>query len=279
MALDLNRQTGSVHSLITDIACGTVLVDSTILHPGWTPGFDNFDSVLFASSEASATLPWGPDSTTGCAGMVASAATMPNNFEGCALGSFPAAQWLDAAVPFPVPSPSVNAPLPSATVVATTNAFGAATQALQTVDALGVSKGISAPVPFSSSHSLAADIRTLRFAETDTDTSAGAASGWTTQLTFAKTDVTNFAVAPQAGLYASSLTRSRRLFLFGSNGGPLDDFDLGAAAALNTWYTVSLNLGAPTGNFHSVHHRHPERRGAGSRNPRPHRLAAAVRSL
>ena len=64
VALDLNRQTGSFHSLITDIASGTVLVDSTILHPGWTPGFDNFDSVLFASSEVSATLPPGPGAAT-----------------------------------------------------------------------------------------------------------------------------------------------------------------------------------------------------------------------
>ncbi|MBC7734383.1 MAG: hypothetical protein H7306_21225, partial [Bacteriovorax sp.] len=54
----------------------------------------------------------------------------------------------------------------------------------------------------------------------------------------------NFAVAPQAGLYASSLTHSRRFFLFGSNGGPLDDFDLGAAAALNTWYTRVRQLNA-----------------------------------
>ncbi len=184
------------------------------------------------------------------AGTMASAATLSDNFEGYALGSFPATQWLDAAVPFPVASPGLNAPLPSATVVATTNAFGAPTQALQTVDALGVSKGIYAPVPLSSSYSLVADIRTLRFA--DTDAGAGAASDWTMQLTFAQTGVTNFAVAPQAGLYASSLTHSWRFFLIGSNGGPLDDFDLGVAAALNTWYTVSLNLDATTGNFHSV---------------------------
>ena len=72
------------------------------------------------------------------------------------------------------------------------------------------------------------------------------------QLTFAQTGVTNFAVAPQAGLYASSLTHSWRFFLIGSNGGPLDDFDLGIAAALDTWYTVSLKLDATTGNFHSV---------------------------
>ncbi len=65
LALDLNRQTGRFHSLSPDIASGTMLVDNTIVHPGWTPGVDNFDSVLFASAsaEASATLPWGPGST------------------------------------------------------------------------------------------------------------------------------------------------------------------------------------------------------------------------
>ena len=186
----------------------------------------------------------------GGAGMVASAATLSDDFEGYAPGSFPAAQWLDAALPFPAPSPGVNAPLPSATVVATTNAFGAQTQVLQTVDALGVSKGIYASVPLSSSYSLVADIRTLRFA--DTDANAGAASDWTMQLTFAQTGVTNFAVAPQAGLYTSSLTHSWRFFLIGSNGGPTDDFDLGVAAALDTWYTVSLGIDATGGVFHSI---------------------------
>lgn len=187
----------------------------------------------------------------GGAGMVASAATLSDDFEGYALGSFPAAQWLDATLPFPVPPPGVNAPLPSASIVATTDAFGAPTQALQTVDALGVSKGIYASVPLSSSYSLVADIRTLRFADSDAAI-AGPASDWTMQLTFAQTGVTNFAYAPQAGLYASSLTHSWRFFLISSNGGPLDDFDLGVAAALDTWYTVSLNLDATTGNFHSV---------------------------
>ena len=64
--------------------------------------------------------------------------------------------------------------------------------------------------------------------------------------------MTNFSVAPQAGLYASSLTHSWRFFLIGANGGPLDDFDLGVAAALDTWYTVSLDVDAIGGNFHSI---------------------------
>ena len=185
------------------------------------------------------------------AGTAASAATLSDDFESYAPGSFPSAKWLDAALPFPVAPPFVNALTPSATVVATTNAFGAATRALQTADALGVSKGIYAAVPLSSSYSLVADIRTLRFANSDAAFVAPA-SDWSMQLTFAQTGVTNFSVAPQAGLYASSLTHTWRFFLIGSNGGPLDDFDLGVAAALDTWYTVSLDVDAIGGNFHSI---------------------------
>ena len=184
-------------------------------------------------------------------GMAASGATLSDDFEGYAPGSFPSAKWLDAALPFPVAPPLVNAAPPSATVVATTDAFGAATQAMQTADALGVSKGIYAAVPLSSTYSLVADIRTLRFANSDA-AFVGPASDWSMQLTFAQTGVTNFSVAPQAGLYASSLTHTWRFFLIGANGGPLDDFDLGVAAALDTWYSVSLDIDAISGNFHSI---------------------------
>jgi len=72
------------------------------------------------------------------------------------------------------------------------------------------------------------------------------------ELTFSQTGVANFSAAPQAGLYASSLTHTWRFFLIGSNGGPLDDFDLGVAAAVDTWYTVSLDIDAVGGSFHSV---------------------------
>ena len=184
-------------------------------------------------------------------GMAASGATLSDDFEAYAPGSFPSAKWLDAALPFPVAPPFVNAAPPSATVVATTDAFGAATQAMQTADALGVSKGIYAAVPLSSTYSLVADIRTLRFANSDAAFIVPA-SDWSMQLTFAQTGVANFSVAPQAGLYASSLTHTWRFFLIGANGGPLDDFDLGVAAALDTWYSVSLDIDAISGNFHSI---------------------------
>jgi len=184
-------------------------------------------------------------------GMAASAASLSDDFESYVPGNFPAAKWLDAAVPFPVAPPFVNLASPSAAVVATTDAFGVATQALQTAGSLGVSKGIYAAVPVSSSYSLVADIRTLRFANSDAGFVAPP-SDWSMQLTFAQTGVANFSVAPQAGLYVSSLTHSWRFFLIGANGGPLDDFDLGVTAALDTWYTVSLDIDAVGGSFHSV---------------------------
>ena len=51
VALELDRQTGSFHSLVTDIASGVKVVDSVITHANWQPGFDNFDSIMFAPTE------------------------------------------------------------------------------------------------------------------------------------------------------------------------------------------------------------------------------------
>lgn len=63
--LTIDRQTGSFHSQVTDIASGMVVVDNVIFYTNWQPSFDNFDSILFAPTESSATLPLGgPGSTT-----------------------------------------------------------------------------------------------------------------------------------------------------------------------------------------------------------------------
>jgi hypothetical protein len=61
--------------------------------------------------------------------ITASAAPISDDFESRPLGSFPAGPWLDVAAVVPSATPSDNAPIPSATVVATTDAFGAATKA------------------------------------------------------------------------------------------------------------------------------------------------------
>ena len=187
------------------------------------------------------------------ASQTASAASVVDDFESYAPGSFPTPTWLDVAAVLPVAAPLVNAPSPSASVVTTTDAHGQPTQALQTVNALGVSKGIYTPVPISSSYSLFADLRTVQYADTSLDPLiAGPATDWSMQLTFAQVNVSNFDNTPQAGVYASSQTQGWRLFLIGSNGGPSADIDLGVAAALGVWYSVELQIDATTGSFRSV---------------------------
>ena len=64
VALELDRQTGSFHSLVTDIASGITVVDSVITHANWQPGFDNFDSILFAPTENGFRVPGDPGYTT-----------------------------------------------------------------------------------------------------------------------------------------------------------------------------------------------------------------------
>lgn len=184
-------------------------------------------------------------------GQASLAAPIVDDFESYAAGSFPASGWLDVATVAPDAPPYINAPVPSATVVSTTDAQGNATQALQTVDALGLAKGIYTPVPVSSSYSLFADIRTLQFANSN-PLGAGPATDWSMQLTFAQAGVENFSIAPQVGVYASSLTQGWRIYLISSNGGPIVDIDLGVPAALNTWYTIGLDLDTTTRTFHSV---------------------------
>ncbi len=181
------------------------------------------------------------------------AAAVIDNFESYAPGAFPSPTWLDVASVLPEASPLINVPLPSATVVVTSDAHGNSTQAMQTVDALGVSKGIYASVPLSSSYSLFADMRALQYANTSSDPLvAGTASDWAMQLTFAQKGIANFDNTPQAGVYASSQSQGWRLFLIGSNGGPFADIDLNVAASMNTWYSVALQVDTVTGTFHST---------------------------
>ena len=186
-------------------------------------------------------------------GQSAGAASVIDNFEAYTLGNFPSPTWQDVATVLPELPPLINATLPSATVVNTTDAHGNPTQAMQTVNALGVAKGIYTPVPISSNYSLFADIRTVQYANTSADLqNAGPASDWSMQLTFAQANISNFDNTPQAGIYASSQTQGWRLYLISSNGGPTVDIDLGVSSALGIWYSVALDIDATTGTFHSI---------------------------
>lgn len=173
------------------------------------------------------------------------AGTITDDFQSYPVGSFPAPQWSDVGAVLPE---APVAPLPSATVITTTDAFGNTTQALSTVGALAASKGIFAPIPVSLTYSLAADVRVDRYS----DHSDSTTSDWAMQLTFAQVGIRNFATTPQAGIYASSLTQGWRLFLISSNGGAASaDTDLGGAASVGTWYRLELTLDVNTGAFHS----------------------------
>jgi hypothetical protein len=168
-----------------------------------------------------------------------SATGIADDFESYAPGTFPSPPWLDVATVMPEP----GQPVPSALVVATTDAFGNPTQALGLVDQVSVSRGIYFPVPVSAQYSLSADIRPDRYSDAPTFPD----SDWPMQLTFAQVR-DNFAFTPQAGIYASALTKTWRLFLIG---GPNADIDLGAPAVLGTWYRVQLDFNVLTATFHS----------------------------
>jgi hypothetical protein len=171
--------------------------------------------------------------------------TVADDFEIYNLGSFPSPLWSDVGAVLPTPP---IAPLPSAGVIATTDAFGNPTQALATVGDLAASKGIFTPVPISNTYTLAADVRVDRYSDHPQATT----DDWAMQLTFAQEGVDNFASTPQAGIYASSMTAGWRLFLISSGtGGPFADIDLGAAANLDTWYRLDLTMDAALGQFHS----------------------------
>ena len=63
VSLELDRDTGSFHSRITDIASGIEVVDKVITYANWQPGFDNFDSILFAPTENGFRVPGDPGYT------------------------------------------------------------------------------------------------------------------------------------------------------------------------------------------------------------------------
>lgn len=178
-------------------------------------------------------------------------AAIIDDFESYSPGSFPSLIWMDVASVSPAPSPQVNAPVPSASIVTTTNAHGQSTQVMQTANTLGMAKGIFASVPLSANYSLYADMRTVQYANSD-PSFVETVSDWSMQLTFAQAGADNFALTPQAGVYASSLTQGWRFYLYGTDGNVYEDIDLGIAAALDIWYSISLTSDVINGSFQTI---------------------------
>ena len=172
----------------------------------------------------------------------ARSASFTDDFESYAPGSFPSPTWSDVrllAIPY--------APVPSAQVVATTDAQGNPTQALQTLDAVSASQGIYTAIAPASEHDLSGDLRVDRYGALG----AGAApnSDWPVQLGLSQilpgSDVCCFPT-PQVGIYASTQTEGWRLYSIDSAGNA-SDIDLGATAVAGTWYRVDLDVDALTG--------------------------------
>jgi PEP-CTERM motif-containing protein len=165
-----------------------------------------------------------------------------DDFESYAVGLLPSPLWKDAGAVLPV---GRIPPFPSGYVISTTDAFGAATKAVTTVGDLATSKGIYADVPISTFYSLHADVRVDRYSDAPDST----VSDWAMQVTFGENGVDNWAYTPQAGIYASSLTQGWRLYV--ATVSAFADIDLGVAATVGTWYTVSQDFDVLTGLFHS----------------------------
>lgn len=179
-------------------------------------------------------------------GVIALSAQLPaqiiDNFQSYAVGSLPSPTWLDAGAVLPT---GRIPPFPSAYVFNTLDAHGNATQAVTTVGNLATSKGIYAAVPISNFYSLHADVRVDRYSDAPDFTT----SDWAMQLTFGQNGVANWAYTPQAGIYASSLSKTWRLFV--TTASTAADIDLGVSADVNRWYTVSQSLDVTLGLFHS----------------------------
>jgi hypothetical protein len=176
-------------------------------------------------------------------GQSAGATGIVDSFQSYTVGSFPSPNWQDVGTVSP--SPPI-APLPSGTIIETTDAFGAPTKAFEPTSSLASSAGIYQLVPVSTSYSLTANIRVDQYSNAPEDTTAD----WAMQLTFAQVGA-NFAYAPQVGIYASSLTQGWRLYFLGAVSGDAD-INLGVPAPVGEWFTVSLSLDALNGDYDAI---------------------------
>lgn len=163
-----------------------------------------------------------------------------DNFQSYAVGSFPSPTWQDVGTVDPEPP---IAPIPSGTVISTTDAFGHPTKAFEPVSSLASSAGIYQNVPNSNFYTLHANMRVDQYSDAPSST----VEDWAMQLTFAQV-LSNFAGTPQFGLYASSFTHDWRLYFQGAVSG-FADIDLGVAAPVGEWFTVGLALNAVTGAY------------------------------
>lgn len=167
----------------------------------------------------------------------ARAAAIHEDFESFATGAFPSSTWTDSATLYPPVPGYPTPPVPSATVVQTTDAWGQPTQALALVDALGSPKGANTVIGNPDGMVISADLRIDRFSNGDPDVVA------VDQDSAANVGLLN--TGPEgssAVIYVSSVSHDWHFWYNGSNcTSPLAcDVALGGQAQLGHWYTASV---------------------------------------
>jgi hypothetical protein len=189
-----------------------------------------------------------------CAVLLAACATLSlahagvvDNFESYTPGTFPSATWLDAASFAPNPPGFPVVTVPSATVVSTTDAHGAATQALQLADSLGSARGIYTVDGVSTMKTVQADVRVLRYSDGNP---AVVAPVLDSPFTIGFLDA-NPAASPFATLYIASTTHTWHIFYDGvfASDPAGDDLDTGLTAELEHWYTASFSYDTMNRSF------------------------------
>lgn len=120
---------------------------------------------------------------------------------------------------------------------------------MQNVDGVGAAKGVYAPQMSGTTLSVSADVRTLRYSNSDPAT----VLPWQDGAAAVGMFTANPASAPFASIYASSTTHGWRFSYTGDAAisPDIDDYDLGAPALLDEWYRVELTIDRQAGSFRS----------------------------
>jgi len=181
-----------------------------------------------------------PFTFTTCAAVMLAAGLADETFETDTIGTFAQGPWLDLSA-FPDPNPAT-----SSKVVATTDALGAATNALAFPDALELTTGIYLPVPQSGRYRISAHVRIDRYS----DGAISETAEWPVAV-----GITQLEPGPDAyasggvQVYASSFTQEWRLFVAPADRVLSADIPLGLPAVIGTWYAIDLDVDAITGTF------------------------------
>lgn len=173
------------------------------------------------------------------------AGPIADDFESYAVGSFPSANWQDAAAVSP--SGMLPPPNPSCSVGTTTNALGQPTRALHLDGSwVGSASGIYRSVPTVAAYTVSMDVRTDAYGDGATDN----ASDWPWMM-----GVSRYDVNVQAGgwnslqMYSTNMSHDFRGYAISQT--DYQDFPLGVTMVTGVWYHVQIDVDAVTGSIRS----------------------------